>query len=431
MSIVDQKILENEAFSISEIASILGAASTDLGTLCTHDNINVLSRIKPINNTTIVGELNEEERHKLNFGVYVPPVEFDGNGSPKPTKAWSHIKPTKIYRMSDFKGYTHKRVAPIQILFGGDFGKPSQPNWKNASYNNAFVRCGIALDLNRNRDCVSLRDVTYTKTTGSVYQSNAFDNLYLWFCIANGSKSYCKRTTSTIGEIMKKSSGIEFVDFYIVDGLGVDRVEHKADFNGELKNISGDYTFVVFAGEGMGGITSFSGASHIEGAMSLNAINDCDKFILNYTVSAWQDYLKVSYSPTLTYISTSNGYRKYRLSNANLVLERETTTSFVTENFAYKVELRNYTYGNDGKLGYIATSGKTNVLVKDASSITLASGDKKTILIELNNSTYDLYVPDGSYGTIQVTVNGASNATASSGEWRTLLNFSITKQFND
>lgn len=435
--------------SAPEVAKLIGAATTDYGTVCEHPNINPLAKYKPVDNTDVVGELTEQQRQAKNYGTYVPPIEVVETLDKLivTTPQWSHEKPTVIHRIADFvgypinptagntrrKGYTHKKVAPIHTLFGGGtFDVPAPPDWKNLTERTAFLRCGIALKLNNDELCVNLKDVL---NVTSAYQSGAYNNMYIWYCIVNGTNSYCKRSAKTVAQIMSDASGIDYMDFQVRDGYDVNGVQQTADFNGALQRITGDYTFLVMVGERVNDTGMVPDANNfrdknisaIEGALSLNALNHCDRFDLNYTIASWQEGLSATYDTTLTYISTSGGYKKYRLSDAVLTIMRKQIEAYATENFAYKVYVTNYTFGNGDTHGYIGTIGVTTKSVVEPTAIRLGVGESKDININLNNENFDLFVPDGGYGEIGVRVEVASNTGQT--VWQSLVSKTFTQQF--
>lgn len=133
--------------SISDVSQLLGASSFDLGTLCTHDNINMWAKYKPVPLKDVVGlpdELNGNDSWKgnpmketgepwwfgqggINAGIptYEIPVinnidDIGKDGIQKSSGAWSYNKPTGKgqyvtypYRLTDFIGYKHNARPPF------------------------------------------------------------------------------------------------------------------------------------------------------------------------------------------------------------------------------------------------------------------------------------------------------------------------------
>lgn len=125
-------ILPNTDISIMAVRNCLGYPSTDLGTLCTCDKVNMWSRYKPViyNVDTTNGITDWYKGRYGNCGIklqsYNSPLEA-GKAN------WTLERPTggvtSPYRLGDFRGYNHNAVpfltiqAPENILI--DTGKQS------------------------------------------------------------------------------------------------------------------------------------------------------------------------------------------------------------------------------------------------------------------------------------------------------------------
>lgn len=99
----------SKPISITDIKKCLGAASSDLGALCVHNNINIRSKHKPIR-MSVYRPLTEAERAYRNYGhnflSFNSPVlaiqsVVEGNN-------FEYVRPYGYYRMLDFDGYNHK-----------------------------------------------------------------------------------------------------------------------------------------------------------------------------------------------------------------------------------------------------------------------------------------------------------------------------------
>ncbi len=109
--------------SVNDVRTVLGAASTDVGTLCTHRNVNMWSKCKPVrfpdlkNNNEWKGDTVDVGNGHI-YGLYRP---WSG-GSPIEEIAElpiEYLRPTggmeSPYRLTDFDGYNHRCKCPWEI----------------------------------------------------------------------------------------------------------------------------------------------------------------------------------------------------------------------------------------------------------------------------------------------------------------------------
>lgn len=120
-------IITETKISISDVAKTLGAATSDLGTLCKHENVNMWSRRKPVScphpmyngksgstfNETWIGD----EPTVKPYGISIPQsILFS---TTIVTTNLGYKKPTGTanapYRLGDFRGYNHNCVIPYRI----------------------------------------------------------------------------------------------------------------------------------------------------------------------------------------------------------------------------------------------------------------------------------------------------------------------------
>lgn len=130
MSVIGHTISATAPISISDISTVLGVSSCDLGSLCKHENVNKWAKYKPVIHRN-VGELTKDELRSTNMGL-VPSRntlaetsadkninQISGgweaivNGSTE----WTYNKPTggatSPYRIADFRGYVHNTQPPV------------------------------------------------------------------------------------------------------------------------------------------------------------------------------------------------------------------------------------------------------------------------------------------------------------------------------
>ena len=122
MSVTNNIVSKTDSTSISEVSSLIGAGTNDLGTLCKHANIKMWARYKPVVNAS-VSSSNDGKGGDGNYGFSVVTASslatlvssFD-NGM----NGWAYVKPSggasSPYRLGDFRGYNHNVLPPI-----GDF----------------------------------------------------------------------------------------------------------------------------------------------------------------------------------------------------------------------------------------------------------------------------------------------------------------------
>lgn len=96
--------LPNTGITTSMVASAIGASTNDVGTLCSHPNVNKWSRWKPVNMNSLT------DRNHPFCGAILPYTNSALILSYKDTY-WSYDKPnggsTSPYRLGDFRGYDH------------------------------------------------------------------------------------------------------------------------------------------------------------------------------------------------------------------------------------------------------------------------------------------------------------------------------------
>ena len=106
--------LPNSNISTSLVKSAIGAATNDVGSLCTHPNINKWSRWKPVRHFNITG-INAADLKAVKYGLYINEfstiqdvISFYESGA----IAWRYDKPRghtslEYFRLGDFRTYDH------------------------------------------------------------------------------------------------------------------------------------------------------------------------------------------------------------------------------------------------------------------------------------------------------------------------------------
>lgn len=112
--------------SIDDVRTVLGQSSYDLGTLCKASTINIFSRVKPVRYNSMA-PITDANRRSAGHGVDTPDIvtgttvtaaliqDAAGNW-------WEYNAPrggtyNEPFRLTDFIGYYHYAVPPIQINY--------------------------------------------------------------------------------------------------------------------------------------------------------------------------------------------------------------------------------------------------------------------------------------------------------------------------
>jgi len=128
--------------STDDVASVLGVASHDVGTLCTSASINRWAIYKPISFRSLTSPTLEERKSK-NMGLAVIGIDAlkdTGIGVAKVSveeaekiiREWDYDRPlggaNSPYRLGDFNGYDHESVACDSDWGNSEIAKPSDIN---------------------------------------------------------------------------------------------------------------------------------------------------------------------------------------------------------------------------------------------------------------------------------------------------------------
>ena len=107
--------------STTTVANALQTSSHDVGTLCTHANINKWSKWKPVRYATNTG-ITEEQLKSVQFGLtaatHLTQSQMQGNS----VVGWTYNKPlggqNSPYRLGDFRNYNTDAQCPMQFGLG-------------------------------------------------------------------------------------------------------------------------------------------------------------------------------------------------------------------------------------------------------------------------------------------------------------------------
>lgn len=123
--------LSSTGISVSMVASEIGAATSDVGKLCTHPNINKWSKWKPISISKVTA-VTIEDLISVGFGLLPPASVSDisqaGQGE------YSYIRPNGTgaapYRLGDFRRYDHTALSPMGNVSEKQFNSLVETEYK-------------------------------------------------------------------------------------------------------------------------------------------------------------------------------------------------------------------------------------------------------------------------------------------------------------
>ena len=175
----------SDPVSINDLSVLLGVASSDLGTLCTHQNINKWAVFKPID-VNKIGEITLDDRKNKHMGLLMKEMtnlEAVAGGTSKSLDAilsdcveWSYVKPkggsSSPYRISDF---LDTRYASSHSHSNGynHNAKPCDSDWKNRQV--PFKNTSIT--INTQYDC----KISVGETSTDWFGGANVDNMPLSF----------------------------------------------------------------------------------------------------------------------------------------------------------------------------------------------------------------------------------------------------------
>lgn len=106
--------LPNSNISTSLVGNTIGSGSRDVGTLCTHPDINKWSKWKPVVSNKVTG-MTAQDMADSQFGLSIPffssRADLISFYTSTPAGTWAYAKPTggasSPYRLGDFRNYEH------------------------------------------------------------------------------------------------------------------------------------------------------------------------------------------------------------------------------------------------------------------------------------------------------------------------------------
>lgn len=173
-------MLTRTNISTTLVANELQTSSHDVGTLCTHKNINMWSKWKPINvnATTLTDQILIDN----DYGIIAPEPESIIERAMD--KVWEYDRPkggsTSPYRLGDFRGYDHDAVPPVSVQ--------DDVTW--------YVAVSPTLSIELQKGAQSATGI-------QVSDLKALSNYYLALCVyRNGYWQYVSAGTAGVGGII-------------------------------------------------------------------------------------------------------------------------------------------------------------------------------------------------------------------------------------
>lgn len=158
--------------TLTEIKTVLGESTLDLGSLCKSAQINPLAKYKPVN-VASWGEITEAQRKAVNYGLTAP--SYDASYTVAITRKWTYTKPNGYYRALDFDGYKH-----------------------DATF---LIKCRDS-EINLIMNNPTSQPYVYSNVPGEMELAD-FGTLSSWYAclvLTYGSKTYYKTADKTMGE---------------------------------------------------------------------------------------------------------------------------------------------------------------------------------------------------------------------------------------
>lgn len=185
--------LPSTEITTSMVANAIGAASNDVGTLCSHSNVNKWSKWKPVSLAKVTG-LTESDLSSVKYGFTIPSA--NAAGSDTLSASWTYNKPTggstSPYRLGDFRNYQHSSEIPYSFLIPSLISKGS-----------GTVLVKMIPDS--------------TLETGNLTCADLFANMYLGIMIKRGTEIRYKTATTKIPDGV---STINIADCTLVQNEG-------------------------------------------------------------------------------------------------------------------------------------------------------------------------------------------------------------------
>lgn len=192
-----------------DVSATIGAASHDVGTLCTHGNIKTWPKFKPVKVDT-PATITDAQRKAVNYGITNIPYFTLGanmasfmrgagaiptNGAKTEYFMYDCPGDDDWKRLDDFvkdttQGYWHGAEAPIFPPASDTISIPASDS-QNVDI---FFNIGVDDEM-----CVRLSDLDFTQTVGTFNSAN----WYVGVCLTNSSRTVAITQTTAMTQIMQ------------------------------------------------------------------------------------------------------------------------------------------------------------------------------------------------------------------------------------
>lgn len=200
--------------SVTDVKSVLGVTSNDVGTLCKSDRINKWAKYKPFINAslTFADDAARDNAQRLaHYGLAAPDATGGANIDNVMSKSWVYSERTAPFRLGDYIHYNHNAKCPITL--------------NNAEYN-LFHHPTVTFVT---RNIIG----NYNLAFGDVFDTNTYDNVHLCLLLRgyNASNIYIRKLI--ISYYKNPSTGAETgTRWSYLDTFGTDIIN---SFKGDIE----------------------------------------------------------------------------------------------------------------------------------------------------------------------------------------------------
>lgn len=356
---------------VADIANVLGVGTYKISTLCTSDNINKFSKVKPIDYPSIT-ELTDDQRYKYCYGL----TNFSVSYVLLPTAVWGYTKPkggeSSPYRFSDFKGYYHKAKSPINsIVFPSVLA-----NDGTTTYSGSFdVAISFHHDTSNTKE-VELRDLLLS--SGSI--TNYYPTVILHRKDGSTNYYWAQSGEYSVSDVLSQNSTVK--------GFGASLSIAKA--TGFYNAAAGTTVNCIacLCSSKLSGTSSLSGYNFV----SLNCEDGVAVVQRDIVRNPWWEGLSFSITASITKsVSSSSGF-SFKINSLKATVSGN--SSYTDSNFYAKVFLK--MVGEDGNYEYDMGS-EVYILDPSASS--------KSVTFNVSSSTYTTPYGKGGAAIIQICLS--------------------------
>lgn len=416
--------------SFAKVNTALSTSHTDLGNLCKENKVNMYSKYKPIKYSK-VGVLTDNDYNTdvgdndyiIKWGVkrlaQYTFLSVEENGVIK-DQPWSWNKPSggssSPYRLSDYNGYAHDAVCPIQITMsnGNELIIPQSLGGLGVGMGFVFT-FGVAITGYNSSTCLSLNNLLRTD------EMNYYPTVV--FIHAEGSGSslsvsrYCISADKTVAQFVATGNPVATV---VID---TSSLYSYIDQHGSMSHLNNgkEWTAVLFlcANKCTGDISSNVRCTRLtyrskvdQKTYTVRRLTIADLFSSLYAV--------------ITFSTRSSGSRQYYISKIVYHATPKNDSQYYI-NIGFTLSC-----GYRGTISPDGTQSITYAIGKDYMSVQTSSTVTKTSYVLDTNTYYPTATPDGKYVcalAINIQVAGVSGIASGSATFTTQTSIDVTASF--